>query len=142
MLQCNEKFDVSVAVPLGLLAAINRTMIGLGLLNPQVLLTATQNTLLAHLFQAQPDENMIVQGSDRIQVIHVLVAILAIYHHQTFPGEPLDRGQKDWQVKKPDTANDSVLTGRLPLCNFLTAGATLHGQKSAEKGTKFRDENR
>ena len=81
LLQINGRFDITGATPLGLLSVQNEAMIGLCLLNPPTLLSAIQLSPFAHLFQSDPSENFLVQGSSRYQMILIIVAILLLDRH-------------------------------------------------------------
>ena len=106
-----------------LLGARNEAMIGLGKLSPLTLVVAIQLSTFGNLFQPDPSDHFLVQGSTRYQVIFVVVAILSIYHHQHFREEPLRQNLKDWKVDNDriSTSHLSQISGRLEGWNRLLA---------------------
>ena len=94
-------------------------MIGLGLLNPLTLLSAIQLSPFAHLFQSDPSEHFLVQGSSRYQIIHIIVAILSLDHHQHYKNEPLRRNLDDWQIDMSESAGNLFQLTGSGTCIFL-----------------------
>ena len=114
----------------GILGAKALLKLGLGTINPLVIVMVMQNTPVAHHFQLQFQSNCVMRGSKRLQTIFIWVFLYAFYHHSHYD-ETLIRGDKDWKVQ-PAPASPMEMEGRLWFWNYVSFLVGLHGQSSAK----------
>ena len=128
---------VTGAESAGILGGKALAKLGLGTINPFMIMAVLQNTPVAHLFVLQHQSNWIIRGSKRMQMIAIWAFVYGSYHHLHY-AEPLLRGSRDWKLPAGNWDTDFDLEGRLFFWNIFSCFSGLHGQPSK---TKYLDED-
>jgi len=118
--------------PAGIVAAQALAELGIGTINPLMILVILQNTPVAHYFVLQHQSNWLMRGSKRMQMIALWAFVYGAYHHLHYD-EPILRGSKEWKLPSGDKKSAFEFEGRRFFWNLFACVPGLHGQPSKNK---------